>query len=296
MFSVIFSLNGILIVKVRETSRVSELLQDTSTGGLARAFGLLRLLGDSGPGGVRLTEIANRAGLPRPSVHRMLRALAAEGAVSFDARSKRYTLGLGLFVLAARAGDTLGLRDLARPTLLRLTASLGETLFLLVHNGYDAICIERSAGSLPIRSFTGDIGGRVPLGIGQGSTAILAFLPPAEQDEVIRHNLPRISDIGGPDEATLRAELAAVRRDGYCGGAAGLIPGMAGLGAPIFDQDGRAVAAISIGTTTDRLTPDRRAVMAEMLKREAAGIGRGINPFDPSLRRAGAAMEGLAAG
>ena len=273
-----------------------EVLQEPSAGGVSRAFGLLRLLGEAGPGGIRLTEIAARAGLPRPSVHRMLRTLAAEGVVAFDVRSKRYTLGLALFVLVAQAGDTLGLRDLARPTLLRLTASLGETLFLLVHNGYDAICVERTAGPLPIRSFTGDIGGRVPLGIGQGSVAILAFLPPAERDEVIRHNLPRMRDIGGPDEASLRAELAQVRRDGHCGGAAGLIPGMAGLGAPILDQDGRAVAAISIGTTTDRLTPDRAAVIADMLKREAAGIAQGLNPFDPSLRRAGAAMAGLPQG
>jgi DNA-binding IclR family transcriptional regulator len=268
-----------------------ETAPETTLGGIGRAFGLLRLLGEAGPGGIRLTEIAARAGLPRPSAHRMLRALAAEGAVAFDARSKRYTLGLGLFLLAARAGDTLGLRDLARPILLRLTAALGETLFLLVHNGYDAVCIERSAGTLPIRSFTGDIGGRVPLGIGQGSTAILAFLPPGEQDEIIRYNLPRLREVGGPDEASLRAELIQVRRDGFCAAAAGLIPGMAGLGAPILDQDGRAVAAISIGTTTDRLTPDRRAVMAEMLRREAAAIGQGVNPFDPSLRRAGAAME-----
>jgi DNA-binding IclR family transcriptional regulator len=268
-----------------------ESVPEPTLGGIGRAFGLLRLLGEAGPGGIRLTEIAARAGLPRPSAHRMLRALAAEGAVAFDARSKRYTLGLGLFLLAARAGDTLGLRDLARPILLRLTAALGETLFLLVHNGYDAVCIERSAGTLPIRSFTGDIGGRVPLGIGQGSTAILAFLPPGEQDEIIRYNLPRLREVGGPDEASLRAELIQVRRDGFCAAAAGLIPGMAGLGAPILDQDGRAVAAISIGTTTDRLTPDRRAVMADMLRREAAAIGQGINPFDPSLRRAGAAME-----
>ena len=267
-----------------------ESAQEPSIGGVSRAFSLLRLLSDAGPGGTRLTEIAARAGLPRPSVHRMLRALAAEGAVAFDARSKRYTLGLGLFVLAARAGDTLGLRDLARPTLLRLTASLGETLFLLVHNGYDAVCIERSAGSLPIRSFTGDIGGRVPLGIGQGSTAILAFLPPAEQDEIIRHNLPRMQSFGGQDEASLRAELAQVRREGFCGGASGLIPGMAGLGAPILDRDSRPVAAISIGTTTDRLTPERRAVIAGMLQREAAAIGQLLNPFDPTLRRAGAAM------
>jgi DNA-binding IclR family transcriptional regulator len=261
-------------------------------GGVGRVFTLLRLLGEAPCEGIRLTEIASRAGLPRPTTHRLLRALIAEGAVAFDAHRKRYVLGLGLFHLAARAGNTLGLRDLARPTLLRLTASLGETLFLLVHNAYDAVCIERSAGPLPIRSFTGDIGGRVPLGIGQGSKAILAFLPAAEQDEIVRHNVPRMRDFGGPDEASLRAELAQVRRDGYCGGASGLIPGMAGLGAPILDEGGRPVAALSIGTTTDRLTPERQDIMAGMLKREAAALGRNLNPFDPSLRWAGAAMAG----
>ncbi len=263
---------------------------EASASGVSRVFSLLRLLGESGPGGIRLTEIAARAALPRPSAHRLLRALAAEGAVAFDPRSKRYTLGLGLFVLAARAGDRLGLRELARPVLLRLTASLGETLFLLVHNGYDAVCIDRSAGPLPIRSFTGDIGGRVPLGVGQGSTAILAFLPEEEQDEIIRYNLPRLQATGGIDEATLRAALAKVRRDGYCGGWSGLIPGMAGLGVPILNAQGRSVAALTIGTTTDRLTPERRDVIAEMLRHEAAQIGRRLNPFDPSLRRAGAAM------
>ncbi len=271
---------------------MSETGPDSAVSGVGRVFSLLRLVAEAPPGGLRLTDIAARASLPRPTVHRLLRALAAEGAVAFEPRGKRYTLGLDLFLMAARAGDATGLRDLARPTLLRLTASLGETLFLLVHNGYDAVCIERSAGPLPIRSFTGDIGGRVPLGIGQGATAILAFLPPAEQDEIVRHNLPRMRDFGGPDEASLRAEIARVRREGFCGGAAGLIPGMAGLGAPILDRDQRAVAAISIGTTTDRLTPERKEVIAEMLKREAAAIGRQINPFDPTLRRAGAAMAG----
>jgi DNA-binding IclR family transcriptional regulator len=263
---------------------------DTSSA-IGRAFGLLRLLGDAGPGGLRLTDIAAAASLPRPTTHRLLRAMTAEGFVAHDVHRRRYSLGLNLFVLAARAGNPLGLRDAARPILLQLTASLGETLFLLVHNGYDAVCIDRSAGPLPIRSFTGDIGGRVPLGIGQGSTAILAFLPPSEQDEVIRHNLSRMQEFGVFDEATLRAELAQVRRDGYCGGATGLIPGMAGMGAPILDRDGRAVAALSIGTTTDRLGPERRQFVAELLKNNAAAIAQQLNPFDQTLRRAGAAMQ-----
>jgi DNA-binding IclR family transcriptional regulator len=52
-----------------------------------------------------------------------------------------------LFTLAACAGNVHGLRDIARPHVLRLTASLSETIFILVRSDYDAVCIERSAGA-----------------------------------------------------------------------------------------------------------------------------------------------------
>jgi DNA-binding IclR family transcriptional regulator len=260
-------------------------------GALRRAFALLRFLGEGGPEGLRLTGIAEASGLPRPSVHRLLRAMAEEGLVDYDPRSKRYTLGLDLFALAARAGNPRGLREICRPLLLRLTVSLGETLFLLVHNAYDAVCIDRSAGPWPIRSFTGDIGGRVPLGVGQGATAILAFLPVAEQEEIMRHNLPRMRDFGGFDEASLRAELLRVRAQGHADCATGLIPGMAGLGVPILDREGRAIAALSVGTTIDRLGAERRCAIAALLKRAVTDIAPQVSPFDPVLRRAGAAME-----
>lgn len=256
----------------------------------SRIFALLRRLGADGPGGMRLTDIAAAAGLPKPTVHRLLRALIDEGMVAHDPATRRYSLGLALFSLAASAGNPHNLRDLARPSLLRLTGALGETVFLLVRSGYDAVCIDRSAGALPIRSFTGDIGGKVMLGLGQGAMAILAHLPPPEQDEVVRYNLPRLRDTTSLDEAFLRTEMARVRRLGYCDSSSGLIPGMAGLGVPILGEDGRAVAALSIGTIVDRLTGERSPAIADLLKREAAIIAAGLSPFDPTLRRAAVAM------
>jgi DNA-binding IclR family transcriptional regulator len=260
-------------------------------GGIHRTITLLRLLATADGRGLRLKDIAQAAGLPRPTTHRILASLMAEGMVERDAGAKLYRLGLDLFVLAARAANPMNLRELCRPALLRLAGSLGETIFLLVRSGFDAVCIDRTAGLLPIRSFTGDIGGSVMLGIGQGSMAILAHLPRSEQDEVIRYNLPRMRAFSGLDEAFLRIEITRVRALGYSDGAQGLIPGMAGLGVPIVTTDGRAVAALSVGSTTDRMTPERNNVIAEILKNEARQIGANLSPFDPTLRRAGAAME-----
>jgi len=258
---------------------------EVGVGAVSRLFAVLRSLGDTVEGGERVTQLAQRIGLSQPTTHRLLRSLMEEGMVEQDARSKRYRLSLEFFALAARAGNTGNLRVLVRPAMLRLSASLGDSLFLLARSGFDAICLDRSEGPFPIRTFTGDIGGRVALGVGQGSLAILAFLPEEERDTVIQYNLPRLKDFHLYDEVFLRSEVENVRTLGYAGRNTGVLQGMAGVAVPILDRDGRAVAALSVATVSDRLGPDRLPTVVDMLKREAALIGPRINPFDPLLRR-----------
>jgi len=259
--------------------------KDVGVGAVSRLFAVLRCLGDCAEGGERVTQLAQQVGLSQPTTHRLLRSLMDEGMVEQDQRSKRYRLSIEFFALAAKAGNTGNLRDVVRPSLLRLSASLGDSLFLLARSGFDAICLDRSEGPYPIRTFTGDIGGRVALGVGQGSLAILAYLPEEERDTVIRYNLPRLKDFHLYDEVFLRSEVENVRRLGYAARNTGALPGMAGLAVPIFDREGRSVAALSVATISDRLGPDRLLTVVELLKREAALISARINPFDPSLRR-----------
>ena len=254
-------------------------------GGLQRAFAIIRLLAVAQAEGARVTQIAKTVGLTQATVHRTLQALIAQNVVEQDERSKHYRLSIGFFVLAARAGNPANLRDLCRPALLRLCASLGDTIFLLARSGFDAVCLDRSEGPFPIRSFTGDIGGRVALGIGQGSLAILAFLPEAEREEIISFNLPRVRELGVFDEVYLRTEIERVRARGYAAPNTGLLEGMAGVAVPVCDHQGRAVAALSVGTISARLSPDRLPTVVELLKREALAISPKINPFDPTLRR-----------
>lgn len=269
---------------VNSTDRNNE-QGEVGVGAVSRLFAVLRSLGDTVEGGERVTQLALRIGLSQPTTHRLLRSLMDEGMVEQDARSKRYRLSLEFFALAARAGNTGNLRELVRPAMLRLSASLGDSLFLLARSGFDAICLDRSEGPFPIRTFTGDIGGRVALGVGQGSLAILAFLPEEERDTVIQYNLPRLKDFHLYDEVFLRSEVENVRTLGYAGRNTGVLQGMAGVAVPILDRDGRAVAALSVATVSDRLGPDRLPTVVDMLKREAALIGPRINPFDPLLRR-----------
>jgi DNA-binding IclR family transcriptional regulator len=265
---------------------------DEAAGSLQRAFMLLRALAQAKGAGGRVTHIAKATGLKQATAHRLLRTLVAEGLVEQDVHSKVYRLGIELFVLAAGAGNPLDLRSICRPALLRLCASLGDTIFLLARSGFDAVCLDRVEGPFPIRTFTGDVGGRIPLGLGQGGLAILAFLPDAEREEVIRFNVARVREYGALDEVFLRAEIARIRELGYCGRVLGLNEGMAGLAVPILDANGHAVAALSVGTLIDRLNAERLPIVADMLKREAAAAAAKINPFDVTLRRPAQILAG----
>lgn len=252
---------------------------------VGRAIALVRALAQTQVEGGRVTHLAKATGQTQATTHRLLQALAAERVVVQDAQTKRYRLAMDFFTLAARAGDSMGLRALCRPALLRLCASLGDTIFLLVRSGFDAVCLDRTEGPFPIRSFTGDIGGRIALGVGQGGMAILAMLPESEREEVIRFNLPRVREYGVFDEVYLRTEIERVRQLGYAGRNTGLLEGMAGVAVPIVDHTGRAIAALSVGTIASRLSEDRLPAVVDLLRREAAAIGPRVNPFDPTLRR-----------
>ncbi|HEX7683878.1 MAG TPA: IclR family transcriptional regulator [Trinickia sp.] len=254
-------------------------------GMLPRAFALIRALASLQAGGARVTQLAKAVGLTQGTAHRILRALIAEGIVEQDERSKLYRLGVDFFALAAQAGNPGGMRSLCRPALLRLCASLGETIFLLAKSGFDAVCLDLCEGPFPIRSFTNDVGGRIALGVGQGSLAILAFLPEAEREEVIRFNVPRIRGYGVLDEVYLRTEIERVRQLGYAARNSRVLEGMAGVAVPILDRTGYAVAALSVGTLASRLGDDRLPMVVELLRRQADSIGPLTNSFDVALKR-----------
>lgn len=260
---------------------------DNSQGGLQRGFAIIRALADSPCEGLRLTEIATQAGLAQATAHRILRSLALEGMVEQPEGSKSYRLSVEFFSLAARAGGRHStLKAICRPALLRLSGMLKDTVFLMVRAGVDAICLDRVDGPFPIRSYSGDIGGRVPLGVGQAGLLMLSFMPEAEREEIIRFNVPRLHNLAYFDEIYLRAKVERTLALGYAAShGEGPIPGMAGVSVPVLDQQGTAVAAISIGTLAERVNDERLPQIVHVLGREAAVIASQLNPFDPALRR-----------
>jgi DNA-binding IclR family transcriptional regulator len=244
----------------------------TGTQSIQRAARLLRELAARNRQGMRLIDVAQSSGLQRPTVHRMLKCLAAENLVSQDPQSRRYFLGPLVFELGITAGPRFNIRDLCSDTLDRIAAETGDTVFLMIRSGDDSLCIDRREGAFPIKTFTVDVGVRRPLGVGAGSLAILTALPDDEIDETVQRIASRLPAFGRLTAAELLALVKRARKLGYVLNDVRTLSGVTAIGAPITDASGRPVAAISVSAITARMTSSRQRELAELLRRETRGI------------------------
>jgi DNA-binding IclR family transcriptional regulator len=248
--------------------QVSPVGTHSSVKTIGRAADVLRALAAGSPAGSRLAEVTERLGLGKATVHRLLGALVEVGFVEYDENERCYRLGYALFSLGAHA-RRYHLVDIARPCLVRLAAATGDTIYLSVRDGDEAVCIDRCTGSFPIRTLTLDIGDRRPLGIGAGSLALLAFEGEAEIARVLRVNAAAREDYAGFDDAALGRMIAQTRAHGFAFNDGRIVSAMTALGVPVMDEEGRVLAALSIAAIRERMEGGRLDELGSLLRAEA---------------------------
>lgn len=233
---------------------------------LRRGLTILRLLARVGPSGLRIGEIGRRVELNKATAIRLTRALVDERFVSQDPASRCYRLGPEAFAVGLAAEPTYELQRLCAPTLKELSQSSGDTVFFSVRHGYEAICLSRDEGDFPIRNQVLKSGDRYPLGVGAGSTAILAALPDAEIEDALRRNAQVLADRHPTyDNNTIWRLVRETREQGYCLNPGFITPGSWAIGVPVIDDRGQAVAAISLAAIEQRLGLARRVSLAKKL-------------------------------
>lgn len=248
----------------------------TGTQSIERALTLLREIAAHNRSGSRLLDLATRTGLQRPTVHRMLKCLAAESMVQQDGDNHRYFLGPMVFELGLTAAPRFNLREICHPSLSRIAEATGDTVFLTQRSGLDSVCLDRREGTFPIKTFTLEIGMRRPLGVGTGSLAILSALPDEEIQSVISANTGRLPEYG-LNPGTL---LSQVKRSQKLGYAMRELPGLSGVrsvGQALRNQGGVAFAALSVSTISSRMSDKRAAEVAQLLKNESRQLERQLH-------------------
>ena len=221
-----------------------------------------------------VTELADRLGLHKSTVHRFMVNLDAAGMVERNPRTGRYRLGMRIFELGGLVKQRMNLWDEALPFLESLVRDTGETGHLAVLDGGEAIYIERVEARRALR---------VPAAIGRGSPAhatnlgkvLLADLDPSRLVEIVRERgLSAYTPNTIVDPAALELELTRIRERGYAVDNEEYDEGLRCIGAPVRDHSGHVVAALGIGGPVTRVTPARVEELSTLVMAAAAGLSR----------------------
>ena len=223
-----------------------------------------------------LTELAERAGLPVPTAHRLVGELVAWGALRRTSDG-HYVVGRRLWDVGMLAPVQTGLREVASPYLHDLYAATRATVHLAVRDGTQVLYVDRLAGhaSVPVVS---TIGSRLPLHATGVGKVLLAHAPPPVQQEAMGR-LTRVTPYTVSQPGVLSRQLGRVRRDGYATTSEEMSLGACSVAVPIRtaagpdDDEGPVVAAL--GMVVPSLRTGRPQLVAA-LQVAAHGIGRSL--------------------
>ena len=185
------------------TSTVTEAPQ----GGLSTVRNAARLLKvfRSREADLGVSELARRLGLGKSTVHRMLTTLVAEGLIEQNPRTGGYRLGIVMFELGQAVRVHMDLHAAVGPVLGELRAQTGESSQVGVLDGHEVVYVDRMESAHSLRLFT-ETGRRVPVHCTSSGKVLLAYLPEARRQAVLR---AAPLDALTPHTITDRSQLAA---------------------------------------------------------------------------------------
>jgi DNA-binding IclR family transcriptional regulator len=187
-----------------------------------------------------LSEISQRVGLPKSTVHRLANQLCAVGWL--ERNSGGYRVGLKLLELGSVALQRTGLREAAFKHLHSLAARTGLVVHLGILDHGEVVYLDRvttARVSLPTR-----VGGREPAYCTALGKVLLAFESPAGQSSALARAARR-TEFTIIEPRALQGALASARQTGIAYDREEAYQGLGCVASPIRSGD-RAIGAVSV--------------------------------------------------
>lgn len=219
---------------------------------------------------LRLIELSERSGVPKPSVYRLAQELVGLGLL--ERAGAGYRLGVALFALGQRVTSVSQLRSAARPVLVDLCASTQATLHLAVIEGDKTYYLEKLGGTRSVQRLS-SIGGRLPLNCTASGKLLLALAsrPETLLSRLDETGLVRLTPRSVATVPALRRELEAIRLRRLATEHEEALLGYKSVAVPVQGPGDRVLAALSA------TVPIRREIdqyFANQLRSAATVIAR----------------------
>ncbi|MDC7226288.1 MAG: IclR family transcriptional regulator [Spirochaetales bacterium] len=240
---------------------------------LWRAIELLEYMSGK-PEGQTISELAEALSLPTNSVFRILRTLSAKGYIT--QKHKRYEINSRLFALGAQAIAEESLFEKVIPVMRELRDELKETVIFGKISGDQGVILEQMQGIYPVKVVV-EVGYNFPFHCSAPAKAIIAFLPEAEQKNMIEQcTFEKFTENTIINKQDFIVEISQVKRDGFAFDMEEADYDVRCLSAPIMNVRGYPVASLWITGPVSRLTREICREYAEILKQACGELSSSI--------------------
>ncbi|WP_328563156.1 IclR family transcriptional regulator [Streptomyces coelicoflavus] len=221
-------------------------------------------------GGATVSQIAARLGVARSTAHRLL-AMLVYRDFAVQGEDRIYRAGPVLELAAHSQSLVSRLRAAALPHVRRVVDLLDETTNLIVRTGDTArfIASVECRQALRVGSREGMV---FPAHRTTAGLLLLAALPDEELEEVYAAERYRDRPGERPDLAKLRGELARLRHNGFAVNQERSERGLVAVGVPVRDEDGTALAGLSVSLPSVRYDPHRLQPLVATLETAARAL------------------------
>ncbi|MFD1600896.1 IclR family transcriptional regulator [Halobellus rarus] len=204
--------------------------------------------------GAGVTELADRLGIAKSTVHGHLTTLVERGFVV--KRGGEYHLGLRFFQYGQYVRSQLEIFQSGLAAVDRIERETGEMSWLIAHQNGKAIYVYGRGGDNDINVNT-ILGTQDHMHYNSGGKAILAHLPEADVDRIVeRHGLPARTENTITDRERLDEELEQIREQGYALNLSEDLEGIQAIGVPLT-VDGDVQGALSVAGPAHRMSKER---------------------------------------
>lgn len=219
----------------------------------ARSLRVLAAVAGAGHA-LTLAELAERLGLPKPTLHRLCGQLQEGGFLARDVDERCLVVGPALRQLAFDTLNHGAARGLRHDVLARLVQQVGETCNFTTLDSMRVLYLDRVEAHWPLR-LTLEVGSHVPLHATASGKLFLALMPAAERDALIGQLvLERLTPETLTDAQALRAECVQIAAQGHADDRGEFIAGLIAVAVPVLDSQGRPRAAIAVHAPTARMS------------------------------------------
>ena len=218
----------------------------------SKGIAILQMIADSTQPPT-IPELVKASGLPRPTLYRLLKALAAEDLVHAR-HNKTFAVGTRLIQLAGRALEQNDLVRIAEPELDRLCELTEETVHLAIRSGNSVVYIMNRESPKAVR-IASNVGGNLPLHSSAIGKSILANLPEDQREEIIDSlEMKQYTKFTSTDKDQLRMDLVGIRENMFATSHQETQLEVQCFASSIFDQQGMPVAGIGVSVPIYRIS------------------------------------------